>query len=226
MLECKRVGLAELEQRRPGPLSAGERKALTRNACELPWLRRAPTDTARERKEPLCTLTTESWSPCNAHPRHGSVEIHLGKRARSRLTVPLTPGGRETGRTRESTIELIAVSPATFPTARSPRASTARRQPINERGRHRDRADVHQGERRRGARTRRDPRSSGTPSGRRAPRRRGSTRARSPRPVCSLASRPPLTPWRIWLTDEVSRPFVPTSSRDTCRSTRPPSSSG
>lgn len=106
-LERERKALAELEHRRPEPLSAVEREALTRLGRELPRLWHAPTTTPRERKELLRTLITEVIVTVHADPRRACVEIRWEGGARSELTVPLTRGGRETGRTPESTIELI-----------------------------------------------------------------------------------------------------------------------
>ena len=106
-LERERRALAELEQRRPEPLSGAEREALARHARELPRLWDAPTTTARERKELLRTLIVEVIVTVHADPRRACVEIRWDGGARSELTVPLTRGGRETGRTPESAIELI-----------------------------------------------------------------------------------------------------------------------
>ena len=106
-LERERRALAELEQRQPEPLSGAEREALARHARELPRLWDAPTTTPRERKELLRTLIVEVVVTVHGDPRRACVEIRWEGGARSELTVPLTRGGRETGRTPESTIELI-----------------------------------------------------------------------------------------------------------------------
>ena len=106
-LEHERRALAELEQRQPEPLSGAEREALARHTRELPRLWDAPTTTPRERKELLRTLIVEVVVTVHADPRRACVEIRWEGGARSELTVPLTRGGRETGRTSESTIELI-----------------------------------------------------------------------------------------------------------------------
>ena len=106
-LERDRRALAELEQRQPDPLSGAEREALARHARELPRLWDAPTTTPRERKELLRTLIVEVVVTVHGDPRRACVEIRWEGGARSELTVPLTRGGRETGRTPESTIELI-----------------------------------------------------------------------------------------------------------------------
>jgi DNA invertase Pin-like site-specific DNA recombinase len=107
-LEHERRALAELEQHQPEPLSGAEREALARHARELPRLWDASTTTPRERKELLRTLIVEVIVTVHPDPRRACVEIRWEGGARSELTVPLTRGGRETGRTPESTIELIA----------------------------------------------------------------------------------------------------------------------
>jgi DNA invertase Pin-like site-specific DNA recombinase len=106
-LEHEHRALAELEQRQPEPLSPAERDALSRLAGELTRLWDAPSTTPRERKELLRALIGEVIVTVREEPRRACVEIHWEGGACSELTVPLTRRGRETGRTPESTIELI-----------------------------------------------------------------------------------------------------------------------
>lgn len=134
----------------------------------------------------------------------------LGKRARSRLTVRLTPASAKPDGPARQPSSSFAVSPATFPTARSPRASTGGGGCGSTGGGGTETALTFIKASVAGVRERAGiPRSSGTPSYRRAPRRRGSTRARSPRRSALWRADHPLTPWRIWLTDEVRRPVRP-----------------
>jgi DNA invertase Pin-like site-specific DNA recombinase len=106
-LDREHRALAELERRQPEPLSPSERDALSRLAGELPRLWDAPSTTARERKELLRSLIEEVVVTVREEPRRACVEICWEGGARSELTVPLTRRGRETGRTPESTIDLI-----------------------------------------------------------------------------------------------------------------------
>jgi excisionase family DNA binding protein len=106
-LERERHKLAELEQRRPEPLSTPEREALARVARDLPRLWHAQTTTARDRKQLLRTLVAEAIVTVRKQPRRAEVEIAWEGGARSRLSVPLIRRGPEGKRTDEDTVGLI-----------------------------------------------------------------------------------------------------------------------
>jgi DNA invertase Pin-like site-specific DNA recombinase/predicted DNA-binding transcriptional regulator AlpA len=106
-LERERRKLAELEQRRPEPLSAKEREALARVARDLPRLWNADTTTARDRKELLRSLVAEAIVTVRDEPRRAEVEIAWEGGARTQLSVSLIRRGPEGRRTDEDTVELI-----------------------------------------------------------------------------------------------------------------------
>ena len=106
-LERERRKLAELETRRPEPLTEAERRALTRLIRDLPRLWTADTTTARDRKELLRTLITEVIITINQQPRRAEVQIVWEGGARTELTVPLVKRGTERNRTSEDTVELV-----------------------------------------------------------------------------------------------------------------------
>jgi excisionase family DNA binding protein len=106
-LERERRKLAELETRRPEPLTAAERQALTRLIRDLPRLWAAETTTARDRKELLRTLVSEVIVTVCEHPRRAEVQIVWEGGARTELTVPLYKRGTERNRTSEDTVELV-----------------------------------------------------------------------------------------------------------------------
>ena len=106
-LERERRRLAELEARRPEPLTADERQALAAIARDLPTLWTAETTSARDRKELLRTLVAEVIVTVNEQPRRAEVEIIWEGGARSELQVPLIRRGPESKRTDEDTIALI-----------------------------------------------------------------------------------------------------------------------
>lgn len=106
-LERERRRLAELEARRPEPLTPAERDALAAIARDLPRLWTAATTTARDRKELLRTLVGEVIVTVEEEPRRAQVEIVWEGGARSELQVPLIRRGPETRRTDEETIQLI-----------------------------------------------------------------------------------------------------------------------
>jgi excisionase family DNA binding protein len=105
--ERERRKLAELEARRPEPLTAAERQALARLARDLPGLWAAETTTPRDRKELLRTLVSEVVVTVKQQPRRAEVEIVWEGGARTELTVPLIRRGPERHRTSENTIELV-----------------------------------------------------------------------------------------------------------------------
>jgi excisionase family DNA binding protein len=106
-VERERRRLAELEQRRPEPLTADERRALAHLARDLPRLWDAPTTTARDRKELLRTLVAEVIVTVRERPRRAEVELVWEGGARTKLSVPLIRRGPEGKRTDERTVELI-----------------------------------------------------------------------------------------------------------------------
>jgi excisionase family DNA binding protein len=106
-LERERRKLAAFEQHRPEPLTAEERRALASLARDLPRLWEAPTTTARDRKELLRALVAEVIVTVREDPRRAEVEIVWEGGARSELSVPLIRRGPETRRTPEDTVELV-----------------------------------------------------------------------------------------------------------------------
>ena len=106
-LERERRKLAELERRRPEPLTPAERDALTKIARDLPRLWDAPTTTARDRKDLLRTLITEVTLTVREEPRRVEIEIAWEGGARSELQVTLTRRGTKRTCTPEDTVELI-----------------------------------------------------------------------------------------------------------------------
>jgi excisionase family DNA binding protein len=106
-LESERRKLAELESRRPEPLTSAEREALGQIAKDLPRLWSAETTTDRDRKELLRTLISEIVVTVTEQPRQAEVEICWEGGARTELTVPLVHRGVESTRTPEDTVDLI-----------------------------------------------------------------------------------------------------------------------
>jgi excisionase family DNA binding protein len=106
-LERERRKLAALEQHRPEPLTAEERRALASLARDLPRLWGAPTTTARDRKELLRALVSEVIVTVREQPRRAEVELVWEGGARTELSVPLIRRGPETRRTPEDTVELV-----------------------------------------------------------------------------------------------------------------------
>jgi excisionase family DNA binding protein len=106
-LERERRKLAELESRRPEPLTATERQALARLARDLPRLWNADTTSDRDRKELLRTLIGEVVVTVRDEPRRAQIEIAWEGGARTELEIALVRRGPESKRTPEETIELI-----------------------------------------------------------------------------------------------------------------------
>jgi excisionase family DNA binding protein len=106
-LERERHKLAELDSRRPEPLTPAERQALAQIAADLPRLWAAPTTTDRDRKELLRTLIGEIVVTVCDTPRRAQVEICWEGGARTQLMVSLVHRGVESTRTPEDTVELI-----------------------------------------------------------------------------------------------------------------------
>jgi excisionase family DNA binding protein len=114
-LERERRKLAELERRRPEPLTAAERQALARIARDLPRLWDAETTTARDRKELLRSLIGEVIVTVRDEPRRADVEIAWEGGARSELEIALVRRGAESKRTPEDTVELVRALAAHHP---------------------------------------------------------------------------------------------------------------
>jgi DNA invertase Pin-like site-specific DNA recombinase len=106
-LERERRKLAELERRRPEPLTRAERDGLARIARDLPRLWNATTTTARDRKELLRTLITEITLTVQEEPRRAEIEILWEGGARSELQITLARRGAKRTCTAEDTVELI-----------------------------------------------------------------------------------------------------------------------
>jgi len=106
-LESERRKLAELESRRPEPLTPAERQALAGIAMDLPRLWAAEATTDRDRKELLRTLIGEIVVTVTEVPRRAEVEICWEGGARTQLTVPLVHRGVESTRTPEDIVDLI-----------------------------------------------------------------------------------------------------------------------
>jgi excisionase family DNA binding protein len=106
-VEREQRALAALEQARPAPLSELERKALARLAHDLPRLWDAPSTADRDRKELLRTLVAEVVVTVRGREAHAEVEIAWEGGARSLLRLPLSRRGPERHRTSEETVDLV-----------------------------------------------------------------------------------------------------------------------
>jgi excisionase family DNA binding protein len=102
-VEHQRAALAALEHARPAPLTDHERGALN-----LPKLWHATTTSDRDRKELLRALVREVVVTVRAPEAQAAVEVFWEGGARTELTVRLNRRGPERHRTAEDTIELIA----------------------------------------------------------------------------------------------------------------------
>ena len=114
-LERERRKLAELERRRPEPLTTAERQALVRVARDLPRLWNAPTTTPRDRKELLRSLISEVVVTVREDPRRAEIEIAWEGGARTELQVALIRRGAKSTCTPEGTVELIRALAAHHP---------------------------------------------------------------------------------------------------------------
>jgi excisionase family DNA binding protein len=114
-LERERRKLAELERRRPEPLTTAERQALARVARDLPRLWVAATTTDRDRKELLRTLIGEVVVTVRDEPRRADIELAWEGGARTELQIALVRRGAESKRTPEDTVELIRALAAHHP---------------------------------------------------------------------------------------------------------------
>ena len=106
-VERERRQLAALEQARPAPLTADERRALARLARDLPRLWHAKTITDRDRKELLRTLLSEVIVTVREPERLAALELVWEGGGRSELQVRLNRRGPERHRTDEDTVDLI-----------------------------------------------------------------------------------------------------------------------
>jgi excisionase family DNA binding protein len=105
--ERERGRLAALEQTRPEPLTALERKALAALARDLPRLWEAGTTTDRDRKQLLRALIREIVVTVRAEQRRADVEIAWEGGARTELEVKLNARGPDSRRLDDDAIELI-----------------------------------------------------------------------------------------------------------------------
>lgn len=108
--ERERQALAALELRRPHALSAEERAGLECLARNLPRVWSAPTTSDRDRKELLRTILAEAVVTVRrpeAGEPHAEVELFWEGGARSELRVRLNHRGAERHRTDEDTIALV-----------------------------------------------------------------------------------------------------------------------
>ena len=106
-LERQRATLAALEHARPAPLTDQERGVLTRLARDLPKLWHAATTSDRDRKNLLRALVREVVVTVRGPEAQAAVEIFWEGSARTELVVRLNRRGPERHRTAEDTIELI-----------------------------------------------------------------------------------------------------------------------
>jgi excisionase family DNA binding protein len=106
-VERERRRLATLEQARPAPLTDEEREGLAQLARELPRLWEASTTTARDRKELLRALIAEVVVTCHSEERRADVEVAWEGGARTELSVKLNARGPERRKLGEDTVELI-----------------------------------------------------------------------------------------------------------------------
>ena len=105
--EGERAKLAALEQARPAPLTDEERRSLARLVRDLPRLWEAETTTDRDRKQLLRTLVGEVLVTVDAPERRAEVEVCWEGGARTALVVPLNSRGPARRRLSEGTLELI-----------------------------------------------------------------------------------------------------------------------
>lgn len=105
--EQERGKLARLEQNRPAPLTDAERRVLSRLARDLPRLWDAETTTDRDRKQLLRALIGEVTVTVDEPERRAEVEIAWEGGARTELQVKLNRRGPERRRLAEDTVELI-----------------------------------------------------------------------------------------------------------------------
>jgi excisionase family DNA binding protein len=106
-VERERHRLAALEQARPAPLSARERQALARLARDLPRLWSAKTTTDRDRKQLLRALIKEVLVTVHGDDARAAVEVVWEGGARTELSVPVNRSGPVRRRISPDTLELV-----------------------------------------------------------------------------------------------------------------------
>lgn len=105
--ERERGKLARLEQARPAPLTEAERQALARLARDLPHLWGAETTSNRDRKQLLRTLISEVVVTVNGPERRADVELSWEGGAQTELQLRLNRRGPESRRIADDTLALI-----------------------------------------------------------------------------------------------------------------------
>ena len=105
--ERERRKLTALEQARPAPLSDAERRALAGLVRDLPRLWSAESTTDRDRKQLLRTLISEVVVTVEEPTRRAEVEVAWEGGTRTELSVKLNARGPERRRLNEDTVELI-----------------------------------------------------------------------------------------------------------------------
>jgi DNA invertase Pin-like site-specific DNA recombinase len=105
-VEREQRQLALLEHARPEPITDLERAALRRLGRDLPRLWDAPTTSDRDRKELLRTIVRDVVVTVKRADRHAEVEIFWEGGARTQLRLAVGPGAART-RTDEDTIALV-----------------------------------------------------------------------------------------------------------------------
>jgi len=106
-VEREQRKLTALEHARPAPLSTHERRALSQLARDLPRLWTAATTNDRDRKELLRTLVSEVIVVVRGREAHAEIELTWEGGARSALIVGLNRRGPERHRTSEDTVMLV-----------------------------------------------------------------------------------------------------------------------
>jgi excisionase family DNA binding protein len=212
-VERQRAALAALEHTRPAPLTDVERRALVRLARDLPKLWHAETTSDRDRKELLRALVRDVVVTVHAADARAAVEVFWEGGARTELTVRLNRRGPERHRTAEDTIELIRRLAAHHPDGQIAAI-------LNKQGRRTGTGLAFTETRVRGIRQRAGiPAASPTdPDGQpvtiqQAAQELGVSTATIRRwlndGLLPAEQTTPHAPWRIRLTDEVRRRFVP-----------------
>jgi excisionase family DNA binding protein len=105
-VEREQRKLALLEHARPQPLTDQERRALARLARDQPRLWEAATTSDRDRKELLRTIVREVVVTLRRPDGYAAVEIFWEGGARSQLRLPVGPGAPGI-RTSEETVALV-----------------------------------------------------------------------------------------------------------------------
>jgi excisionase family DNA binding protein len=212
-VEREQAALTALEQARPAPLTDHERRVLARLARDLPKLWHAETTSDRDRKELLRALVRQVVVTVRGPEAQATVEVFWEGGARTELTVRLNRRGPERHRTTEDTIELIGRLAAHHPDRQIAAI-------LNKQGRRTGTGLAFTEARVRGIRQRAgisaappiDPNSE-TVTIQQAANELGVSAATVRRwlndGLLPAEQTTPHAPWRIRLTDEVRRRFVP-----------------